>query len=192
MGSHVQPTAHKTGIAPDWHPARARYQQMMPGVSAIPWKRVSQDKSRRVTMLHTRLCELLSIEFPILSAPMGPDVSGPELVAAVSNAGGLGIIQAQFHPPPLLRQTIRRVRQLTDKPFGVNFLLHFPCDEGVIVCIDERVPVLSFFWGDPAPYIARVHSVGGKVCHQVGSAAAAQEAARAGVDVIIAQGVEAG
>ena len=79
-------------------------------------------------MLHTRLCDLLGIDFPILSAPMGPDVSGPELVAAVSNAGGLGIIQAQLHPPPLLRQTIRRVRQLTDKPFGVNFLLHFPCE----------------------------------------------------------------
>src|SRR4029434_6661572 len=54
------------------------------------------------------------------------------------------------------------------------------------------VPVLSFFWGDPASYIARVHAVGGKVCHQVGSVGAAQEAARAGVDVIIAQGVEAG
>src|SRR5215813_2439856 len=145
---------------------------------------MSQDKSTRVTLLHTRLCDLLGIEFPVLSAPMGPDVSGPELVAAVSNAGGLGIIQAQFHPPALLRQTIRRVRQLTDKPFGVNFLLHFPCEEGV--------PVLSFFWGDPSSYIDRVHAVGGKVFHQVGSAAAAQEAARAGVDVIIAQGVEAG
>jgi nitronate monooxygenase len=62
----------------------------------------------------------------------------------------------------------------------------------VTVCVEERVPVLSFFWGDPASYIARVHAVGGKVCHQVGSAAAAQEAARAGADVIIAQGVEAG
>jgi nitronate monooxygenase len=143
-------------------------------------------------MLHIRLCDLLGIEFPILSAPMGPDVSGPELVAAVSNAGGLGIMQAQWHPAPLLRQAIRRVRQLTDKPFGVNLLLHFPCDEGVTVCVEERVPVLSFFWGDPASFIARVHAVGGKVCHQVGSAAAAQEAARAGVDVIIAQGVEAG
>src|SRR5262249_45044648 len=159
---------------------------------AISWKRMSQDKSRRVTLLHTRLCDLLGIEFPVLSAPMGPDVSGPELVAAVSNAGGLGIIQAQFHPPALLRQTIRRVRQLTHKPFGVNFLLHFPCEEGVTVSVDERVPVLSFFWGDPSSYIARVHAVGGKVFHQVGSAAAAQEAARAGVDVIIAQGVEAG
>jgi nitronate monooxygenase len=142
-------------------------------------------------MLHTRLCDLLRIAFPIPSAPMGPDVSGLELVTAVSNAGGLGLMQTQWHPPPLLRQAIRRVRQLTDQPFGVNFLLHFPCDEGVTVCVDERVPVVSFFWGNPAPYPARVHAVGGKVCHQVGSVAA-QEAARGGVDVIIAQGVEAG
>jgi enoyl-[acyl-carrier protein] reductase II len=123
---------------------------------------------------------------------MGPDVSGPELVAAVSNAGGLGIMQAQFHSPSLLRGAIRRVRQLTNKPFGVNFLLYFPCDEGIAVCVEERVPVVSFFWGNPTSYIDRVHAVGGKVCHQVGSVTAAQEAARAGVDVIIAQGIEAG
>src|SRR5262245_22231915 len=110
---------------------------------------MSQDKSRRVTLLHTRLCDLLGIEFPVLSAPMGPEVSGPELVAAVSNAGGLGIIQAQFHPPPLLRQTIRRVRQLTDKPFGVNFLLHIPCEAGVTVVVEERVPALWVCWAEP-------------------------------------------
>src|SRR4029077_13471091 len=97
-----------------------------------------------------------------------------------------------LHPPPWLRQAIRRVRQLTDKPFGVNFLLHFPCDEGETVCVEERVPVVSFFWGDPASYLARVHAGGGKGCLQVGSVVAAQEAARPGVDVIIAQGVEAG
>jgi nitronate monooxygenase len=142
-------------------------------------------------MLHTRLCDLLGIAFPILSAPMGPDVSGPELVAAISDRGGLGLMQAQWHPPPLLRQAIRRVRQLTDQPFGVNFLLHFPCAEGVSVCVDERVPVVSCFWGNPAPYLARVHAVGGKVGHQVGSVAA-QEAARAGMDVMIAQSIAAG
>ena len=66
-------------------------------------------------MLHTRLCELLGIEFPVLSAPMGPDVSGPELVAAVSNAGGLGIIQAQFHPPALLSRPKRRPRRRAER-----------------------------------------------------------------------------
>ena len=143
-------------------------------------------------MLHTRLCDLLGIEFPILSAPMGPDLSGPELVAAISNAGGLGIMQAQFCPPPLFRQEIHRVRALTDKPFGVNLLLHFPVEEQVAVCLDERVPVLSLFWGNPTPYVKRAHTVGVKVFHQVGSVPDAQRAAAAGVDVIIAQGVEAG
>src|SRR5262245_44868708 len=143
-------------------------------------------------MLHTRLCDLLGIEFPILSAPMGPDLSGPELVAAISNAGGLGIMQAQFCPPPLFRKEIHRVRALTDKPFGVNLLLHFPVEDQVAVCLDERVPVLSLFWGDPTPYVKRAHTVGVKVFHQVGSVPDAQRAAAAGVDVIIAQGVEAG
>src|SRR5262249_59000722 len=144
------------------------------------------------SMLRARLGARLGMESLTLSAPVGPDVGGREVVAAVSNAGGLGLMQAQWHPPPLLRQDIRRVRQLTDKPFGVNFLLHFPCDEGVAVCVEERVPVVSFFWGNPASYIAPVHAVRSMGCHQLGSVAAAQEAARAGVDVIIAQGVEAG
>lgn len=142
--------------------------------------------------MKTPLCELLGIEHPIICAPMGPDITGPELVAAVSNAGGLGILQAQLCPPPVFREEIRRVRVLTDKPFGVNLLLHFPAEDHVAVCLEERVPVLSFFWGDPTPYVERAHSAGVKVMHQVGSVPEAQRAAAAGVDVIIAQGVKAG
>lgn len=143
-------------------------------------------------MLRTPLCELVGIEHPIIAAPMGPDLTGPELVAAVSNAGGLGILQAQLAPLPLFRRELQRVRELTDKPFGVNLILHFPIDEQVAVCVEERVPVVSFFWGDPTPYVERVHAGGGKVFHQVGSVAEAQRAAKANVDVIIAQGAEAG
>ncbi|MBI3853916.1 MAG: nitronate monooxygenase [Verrucomicrobia bacterium] len=143
-------------------------------------------------MLRTHLCELLGIEVPILSAPMGPNISGPELAAAVSNAGGLGIMQAQLAPPPLLRQEIYRLRELTDKPFGVNFILHFPHQESIAVCLQERVPVLMFFWGDPSPFVARAHAAGAKVLHQVGSVEGARQATRAGVDVLVAQGVEAG
>ena len=143
-------------------------------------------------MLRTPLCELLGIEHPIIAAPMGPDLTGPELVAAVSNAGGLGFLQAQLAPPPLFREEIRRVRELTDKPFGVNLILHFPIDEQIAICIDERVPIVSFFWGDPTPYVERVRSGGAKVFHQIGSVADAERAAKANVDVIIAQGVEAG
>src|SRR5262249_27890327 len=109
----------------------------------------------------------------------------------VSNAGGLGILQAQLCPPPLFRQEIRRVRALTDRPFGVNLILHFPVEGQVAVCLEERVPVLSFFWGDPTPYVERAHAAGVKVFHQVGSVAEAQRAA-AGIDVIVAEGVEAG
>ena len=142
--------------------------------------------------MRTSFCDLLGIEHPIVAAPMGPDLTGPELVAAVSNAGGLGILQAQFCPPPIFRQEIRRVRALTAKPFGVNVLLHFPVEDQVAICLEERVPVLSFFWGDPTPYVGRAHAAGVKVFHQVGSVADAHRAAVAGVDVIIAQGVEAG
>ena len=144
------------------------------------------------TTMKTTLCHMLGIEYPIIAAPMGPDLTGPELVAAVSNAGGLGILQAQFSAPPLFREEIHRIRALTDKPFGVNLLLHFPIDGQVVVCLEERVPVLSLFWGDPTPYVKRAHAAGVKVFHQVGSVSDAHRAAAAGVDVVIAQGVEAG
>jgi NAD(P)H-dependent flavin oxidoreductase YrpB (nitropropane dioxygenase family) len=143
-------------------------------------------------MLSTPLCNLLGIEVPIITAPMGPNITSLELAAAVSNAGGLGIISFGGNPPPLLRQEIHRLRSLTSKPFGVNLLLEFPVEEHVKVCIEEQVPVLSFFWGDPSPYVERAHAAGIKVVDQVGSVEAAQRSARAGIDVIIAQGVEAG
>jgi len=113
-------------------------------------------------------------------------------VAAVCNAGGFGILQAQLCPPQLLRHQIRHLRTLTAKPFGVNFVMHFPHRDGIQVCIDERVPALSFFWGDPSEIIPAAHAAGIAVLHQVGSVDAAIRAKQAGVDVIIAQGVEAG
>jgi nitronate monooxygenase len=143
-------------------------------------------------MIRTRLCSALGINHPIISAPMGPDLSGPELVAAVSNAGGLGILQAQLASPAIFRQQIQRVRELTDKPFGVNLILHFPSDELMAICFEERVPVLTLFWGDPTPYVERTHAAGVKLFHQTGSVSDAVRSAQAGVDAIIPQGVEAG
>ena len=105
--------------------------------------------------MKTALCDRLEIEYPIIAAPMGPDLTGPELVAAVSNAGGRGILQAQFCSPAVFRQEIHRVRALTTKPFGVNLLLHFPVEDQVAICLEERVPILSMFWGDPTPYVER-------------------------------------
>jgi NAD(P)H-dependent flavin oxidoreductase YrpB (nitropropane dioxygenase family) len=148
-------------------------------------------------MLRTRICELLDIEAPVLGAPMGPEIMGLELAAAVSNAGGLGIISFGGYPPHKLKERIRELRAMTSRPFGVNVLLegpHLPIPESAFVdaCIEERIPVLSFFWGDPTPYVEKAHKAGIKVCDQVGSVAAARRAQRAGVDFIIAQGVEAG
>jgi NAD(P)H-dependent flavin oxidoreductase YrpB (nitropropane dioxygenase family) len=148
-------------------------------------------------MLHTSLCDLLGIDVPVLGAPMGPDIMGLELAAAVSNAGGLGIISFGGYPPDILRDRIRTLRTLTSKPFGVNVLLdgpHMPLPASAFAeaCIEEQVPVLSFFWGDPSPYVGKAHRAGIKVCDQVGSVKAAKRARDAGVDFIIAQGVEAG
>jgi nitronate monooxygenase len=143
-------------------------------------------------MLQTRFCERFGVAAPVVVAPMGPDLTGPELVAAVSNAGGFGILQAQLCPPPLLRDQIRYLHTLTDKPFGVNFVLHFPHHAGIQVCIDERIAALSFFWGDPSEFVAPAHDAGIAVLHQVGSVEAAVRAQKVGVDLIIAQGIEAG
>jgi NAD(P)H-dependent flavin oxidoreductase YrpB (nitropropane dioxygenase family) len=142
--------------------------------------------------LHTSVCDLLGIDVPIFVAPMGPSVTSPELAAAVSNAGGLGIVSFGANPPELLRELIRRLRALTTRPFGVNMILHFPVDDHVKVCMEEKVPVVSFFWGDASRFVEPVHAAGLKVIDQVGSVEAAKRSAQAGVDVVIAQGVEAG
>jgi len=143
-------------------------------------------------MLRTRFCERFGIDAPIVVAPMGPDLTGVELVAAVSRAGGFGILQAQLCPPARLREEIRRLRALTSSPFGVNFVLHFPHEDGVRVCIEERVGALSLFWGDPTPFIEPAHQAGVSIIVQVSSVGDAIRAASAGADVIIAQGIEAG
>ena len=77
-------------------------------------------------MLHTRLCELLEIQAPVLGVPMGPEIAGLDLAAAVSNAGGLGMISFGGYPPPALRERIRKLRTMTSRPFGVNVLLGGP------------------------------------------------------------------
>jgi NAD(P)H-dependent flavin oxidoreductase YrpB (nitropropane dioxygenase family) len=143
-------------------------------------------------MLRTRLTEALGIEVPIITAPMGLVITGPQLAAAVSNVGGLGVMNFGASPPALLRERVRCLRGLTDRPFGVGFIVPMTEDEQVAVCIEERVPVLWFFWGDPSPWIERAHAAGLRVFQQVGSVAAARDAARAGVDVVVAQGYEAG
>jgi nitronate monooxygenase len=142
-------------------------------------------------MLCTPLCQQLGITYPIFSVGMGP-VAGPELAAAVSNAGGGGVLGGLFMPPPSLRQAIHRLRTLTDKPFGVNLILPLLQEGQIDACLAERVPLLVLFWGDPRPYVAEAHRHDTKVFMQVGSVEEATAAAEAGVDAIIIQGVEAG
>jgi NAD(P)H-dependent flavin oxidoreductase YrpB (nitropropane dioxygenase family) len=143
-------------------------------------------------MLKTALCAQLGIEYPVLSAGIGPAAT-PELAAAVSNAGGCGVIGGGGHSGDFVRAQVRRARELTDRPFGINIILAGEDDpEPIEAAIAEHVPVLVFFWGDPAPYLSDAHRQGVKVLLQVGSVEEAASAAAAGTDAIIAQGSEAG
>lgn len=143
-------------------------------------------------MLRTSLCRQLGIEYPIFSAGMGGGMAGPELTAAVSNAGGCGVFGGGGLPAPYTREQIRQVRSLTNKPFGVNLILPLLQEGEIEACLDEKVPFLVLFWGDPKPYVEQAHRRGTRVFIQVGSVEEAQAAAEAGVDAIIAQGLEAG
>jgi NAD(P)H-dependent flavin oxidoreductase YrpB (nitropropane dioxygenase family) len=153
-------------------------------------------------VLRTPLCEALGIEYPIFSVGMGA-LAGPELVAAVSNAGGFGVLGVSAMEPDEIARRIAGVRQLTTKPFGANVIIDevgwATSDEDralvrseVVAAIDERVAVVVLFWGDPAQFVHLARGTGVKVFIQVGSVEEAQAAAAAGVDAVIAQGVEAG
>jgi NAD(P)H-dependent flavin oxidoreductase YrpB (nitropropane dioxygenase family) len=136
-------------------------------------------------------CERLGIEIPIIQAPMGGAV-GPALAAAVSNAGGLGTLALWRVDIPTLRQQVRETRALTIKPFAVNLVLEFPQEERLEACLQEGVPVISFFWREPSALVDRAKSAGAIVLHTVSTAAEARHAVECGVDVIVAQGWEAG
>ena len=139
----------------------------------------------------TSACERLEIEIPIVLAPMAGAV-GPNLVAAVSNAGGLGNLPLWSEDIDTVRALIRETKGLTSAPFAVNLNMEFPQEERLDVCLEEGVPVISFFWQDPSPLVQRATDGGATVMHTVGDAASAKRAVDAGVDVIVAQGWEAG
>ena len=144
-----------------------------------------------MTSRSAAFCARLGIEAPIVQAPIG-GLSTPELAAAVSNAGGLGMIAVTGLPPDGVEARVRAIRELTGRPFGANVILDGPAAETVDAVLGAGVKILSLFWGDPAPFAARAHQAGALVLTTVGSAAEAREAAAAGVDVIVAQGWEAG
>jgi nitronate monooxygenase/enoyl-[acyl-carrier protein] reductase II len=142
--------------------------------------------------MRTPLCDVLGIDLPILSAGMGGGMAGPELVSAVSNAGGFGVLGLLALPPPAVREQIRRTKALTRRPFGANFVLPQLRGGEIDACFDEGVAALVTFWGDPGPLVRDAHRRGMKVIAQVGSVDEAVAAAESAVDAVIAQGVEAG
>lgn len=150
-------------------------------------------ESEVATVIHTRLCEILEIEHPLISAPMAGTATA-ELAAAVSEAGGLGMIGTwPPYGPDWLREQIHLVRERTQRPFGVGFVSSAPqLSEVVQAAIEERVPVISHSFADPTPYVSAAHEAGIKVMAQVQKVRHAQKVAQAGVDVIAAQGAEAG
>lgn len=138
------------------------------------------------------LTTLLNIKYPIIQGGMA-NISSAELVAAVSNAGGLGIIGSGGWDGNRLREEIRKCKQLTDKPFGVNLMLMNPhCDELSDIVIEEGVSVVTTGAGSPGPYIEKWKAAGIKIIPVVPSVALAKRMARLGVDAIIAEGTESG
>ncbi|RAL49461.1 hypothetical protein DM860_012894 [Cuscuta australis] len=137
---------------------------------------------------------IMGFEYGIVQAPLGPDISGPELVAAVANSGGLGLLRApDWEDPDRVREIIRKTRTLTDKPFGIGVVLAFPHEENVKAILDEKVAVLQLYWGEcPEELVFAAHKAGVKVVPQVGSYEEAKRAYDVGVDGIIVQGREAG
>jgi NAD(P)H-dependent flavin oxidoreductase YrpB (nitropropane dioxygenase family) len=138
------------------------------------------------------------LELPFVSAGMG-FLALPRLVAAVSEAGGLGLLGVSPAPAASMREMIMETRSLTSRPFGVDLIFENTAfgpsttEEHIDVCVAERVPVVVFFWNQPPDaWIARLHGAGVKVWMTVGSVRQAREAVGSCVDALIAQGSEAG
>lgn len=143
-------------------------------------------------MFNQTICELLNIKYPIMQGGMAW-IGTAELVAAVSNAGGLGIIGTGHMPPEALKNEIKKAKSLTTKPFGVNIMLMSPFVKEVMdVVIEERVPVVTTGAGNPGEYIGALKEIGAKVIPVVASVALAKRLAKTGVDAVIAEGMESG
>lgn len=142
--------------------------------------------------MKSRICDLLGIQYPIFQGGMAW-VSTAELAAAVSNAGGLGIIAAGNAPGSYVREQIQKARTLTDKPFGVNVMLLSPyADEVMQVVCEEKLAVITTGAGNPAKYIPALKQAGTKIIPVVPSVALAKKMEKDGADAVIAEGTESG
>jgi NAD(P)H-dependent flavin oxidoreductase YrpB (nitropropane dioxygenase family) len=146
-------------------------------------------------MIRTSICGLLDIEHPIALGGMGSATS-PELVSAVSRAGGLGALGCHYLAPDQIRERTGTIRQQTNKPFGLNFLLFDTREDSFAAALDLRPAVMQFAWARPdqdlKPYFGRAHEAGCKVTHMAAAVPEAVRAAEAGADIIVAQGTEGG
>lgn len=136
--------------------------------------------------------DIIKTKYPIIQGGMANIATG-EFAAAISNAGGLGLIAAGGMKPEQLRENIDRARELTDKPFGVNIMLMHPqVDELMEIVIEKKVPVVTTGAGNPGKYVPALKEAGIKVMPVVASVALAQRMERLGVDAVIAEGTESG
>ena len=143
-------------------------------------------------MIKTDICDLLRIEYPILQGGMAW-LGTAELAAAVSEAGGLGLIGAGHMPPDIFRNEIYKLKERTNKPFGCNIMLMSPFVKEVMeVVVEERVPVITTGAGNPGVYIPALKEIGTKVIPVVASVLLAKRLLRGGIDAIIAEGTESG
>ncbi len=142
--------------------------------------------------MKTRVTELLQIEYPIIQGGMAW-VAEHHLAAAVSEAGGFGLIGAASAPPEIVREEIRKAKELTDKPFGVNIMLLNPnADEVAKIVVEEGIQAVTTGAGNPEKYMPMWKEAGVKVIPVVASVAMAKRMERYGADAVVAEGMEAG
>ena len=143
-------------------------------------------------MIKSPICDILGIKYPVFQGGMAW-ASNHRLAAAVSNAGGLGIIGAGQMPPDIVVQEIRKAKESTDKPFGVNLILYLSYIEELIdAVIKEKVAIVTTGAGNAGPYIKKFHDAGIKVIPVIPSTALAKRMEKAGADAVIAEGTESG
>ena len=142
--------------------------------------------------MKTKVTELLQIEYPIIQGGMAW-VAEHHLAAAVSEAGGYGLIGAASAPPEIVREEIRKAKELTDKPFGVNIMLLNPnADEVAKIVVEEGIQAVTTGAGNPEKYMPMWKEAGVKVIPVVASVAMAKRMERYGADAVVAEGMEAG
>lgn len=142
--------------------------------------------------METRVSKLLGIKYPVIQGGMAW-VAEHNLAAAVSNAGGLGIIAAGGAPTEVVRQEIRQVKEMTNRPFGVNIMLMNPnAKELAEMLVEEKVPVVTTGAGSPEPFMEMWKNAGMKVIPVVASVALARRMEKYGADAVVAEGTEAG